>query len=433
MPNRKPKNKSGKTTQRTNTNAKIASLEKKLARMSTSGRAPRSSNVTPAGNMLLHGANTVAGFFGAPKIFGSGAYRMTNSMFDTEAQVPVMHSESEKIVFRHRQYIGDVACNGPTFTTKTFAVNPGLSSSFPFLASMAGSFQEYSFKGLVYEYRSTSATALVSGTNTAMGSVSMAMQYRSDAPGFISKLTMQNEMWATECRPSENMVLPVECDPKENYTKIQYVRNAPPPTNSDIKTFDLGRLTVATSGFPTGATNVIGELWASYEIEFHKPSTTLGGSEAVTLNINIPGASGTNPFGTTSGTITSNSFSPLPLPYGPLGYINGGGAPGGTNTFFFPLDSQGYYLMSYSALGTSTALATVPALSYSSNIVQVSGQQTLVGSTTTTFFFNVIVLITPNGSVPNVGIASGGMPTSLTRVSLTVTQLFDQPSPAYFV
>lgn len=228
MPNRKPRNKSGKTTQRTNTNAKIASLEKKLARMSTSGRAPRSSNVTPAGNMLLHGANTVAGFFGAPKIFGSGAYRMTNSMFDTEAQVPVMHSESEKIVFRHREYIGDVACNGPTFTTRTYAVNPGLNSSFPFLASMAGSFQEYSFKGLVYEYRSTSATALVSGTNTAMGSVSMAMQYRSDAPGFISKLTMQNEMWATECRPSENMVLPVECDPKENYTKIQYVRNAPP-------------------------------------------------------------------------------------------------------------------------------------------------------------------------------------------------------------
>lgn len=89
--------------------------------------------------------------------------------------------------------------------------------------------------------------------------------------------------------------------------------------------------------------------------------------------------------------------------------------------------------MSYSALGTSTALATVPALSYSSNIVQVSGQQTLVGTTTTTFFFNVIVLITPNGSVANVGIASGGMPTSLTRVSLTVTQLFDQPSPAYFV
>jgi len=265
---KQPKAKKNATSNSKNELAQITKLLKDMGKPS--------SQVTDLGRMLLGGGNAVGGMFGFPKIFGSGSYSLeSNTLWSASQQVPIMHSANESVRFRHREYISDIAIAGPTFTVNSYPVNPGWVATFPFLSAIAANFQEYSFKGLVFEYKSTSATAIVSGTNTAMGSVMLAAQYRSDAPSFISKTQMLNEMWSVDTVPSCDVVLPIECAPGESPMSNQYVRTAT-LTSGDIKLYDLCSVAVATAGGQTGQTNVVGELWVSYDIELRKPALALG-------------------------------------------------------------------------------------------------------------------------------------------------------------
>jgi len=236
------------------------------------------NQVTDLGRMLLSGGNTVSSMFGFPKIFGSGDYTMQNTCWNASSQVPIMHSANESVVIKHREYIADISMAGAPFTLQTFNINPGLSASFPYLSAIASNFQQYRFKGLVFEFKTTSATALVSGTNTAMGSVMLAVQYRSDAPNFATKTQLLNEMWSVDTVPSTNVVLPVECAPAETVLTHQYIRTGGVGTG-DIKMFDLGLLSVATQGGQSGQNNIVGELWVSYDVELLKPqlSNSTGG------------------------------------------------------------------------------------------------------------------------------------------------------------
>lgn len=271
MPPKKSNKKKSKPKAKVDPN--VANLTRMMAKLNK----PQ-SEVTDLGRLLLKGGNMLSGLAGFPKIFGSGAYSMEqNTLWNISQQVPSIHSQSESVIFRHREYVLDISMNGATFNPVTFAINPGVVATFPYLSYIANAFQEYSFKGLIFEFKTTSATSLVTGTNTAMGSVMLAVQYRADAAPFSSKTLLLNEMWSVDTVPSQNAILPVECAPKENPFQVQYVRSTAP--TGDIKMYDLGTLTIATAGGQTGQTNVVGELWVSYEVELRKPqvSTLLSG------------------------------------------------------------------------------------------------------------------------------------------------------------
>jgi len=268
MPPKRKNNKRAPKRAKNTTNTSSRELAE-VTRLLKNLNTPK-SQVTDLGRMLLTGGNAVSSMFGFPKIFGSGSYAMQNSCWNAQQQVPIMHSSSESINFKHREYIGDITMNGASFNTVVFNINPGLATTFPFLASVASNFQEYRFKGLVFEYKTTSATAITSGTNTALGSVMLAVQYRSDATPFVNKTQLLNEMWSVDAVPSSNAILPVECSPQETVLSHQYVRSGGIGTG-DIKMFDLGLLTVATYGGQSGQNNVVGELWASYDVDLLKP------------------------------------------------------------------------------------------------------------------------------------------------------------------
>jgi len=184
MPPKRKANKAKKpkTKQNNSSNRELAEVTRLLRNLNT----PK-SQVTDLGRMLLSGGNSISSMFGFPKIFGSGNYTMQNSCWNAQSQVPIMHSANESVVIKHREYIADVSMVGAAFNLTTYNINPGLSTSFPYLNNVASNFQQYRFKGLVFEFKTTSATALVSGTNTAMGSVMLAVQYRSDAAPFTNK------------------------------------------------------------------------------------------------------------------------------------------------------------------------------------------------------------------------------------------------------
>jgi hypothetical protein len=211
------------------------------------------------------------------KWLGSGDYTVQSNIIATKAAsgIPMMHNTNQSIVVRHREYIADVIspATASAFAVQlTYALNPGVVASFPWLSAVAAQFQEYTIRGLVYHYVPTSGQS-VSSTSTALGSVIMATNYRATAPSYASKVQMLNEYFSNDARPSEAFCHPIECNPKENPYNVQYVRTGPVPSGEDSKTYDLGTFYVAVQGH-VATSDPLGELWATYEVELRKPILT---------------------------------------------------------------------------------------------------------------------------------------------------------------
>lgn len=220
-------------------------------------------------NSLYHAGDALATWM------GFGDYNVSsNSLVGAmkTGQIRGMHSNDQRIIVRHKEYVTDLtsSSNAGAFKIQAYSLNPGLAASFPWLARIAGNFQEYRWKGVIFEFRSTSATAIASSTNSAMGSVMMATQYRSTAPAFVNKQQMLNEYFSSSGRPFDNFCHPVECNPKENPNNVLYVRSAGVPSGEDEKTYDLGEFYIASTGFQ-GTNCSYGELWCTYEVELLKP------------------------------------------------------------------------------------------------------------------------------------------------------------------
>lgn len=346
------------------------------------------------------------------KIFGLGAYNVSkNSIFEAmqRDQVPFMHSSNESVVLRHREYICDISSSA-AFSATRYSINPGLQTSFPWLAGTAQNFREYEFRGLVFEFKSTSANALNS-TNTALGTVAMAVQYKADADPFLNKQQMLNEMWSNDAKPSESFVIPVECDPNQRPMKSQYVRGGALPSTADQALYDLGTLTVATYG--SQATAVVGELWATYEVVLRKPlaATALElYGEGAHYESNTAVAS-TDTFGTSR--IAKYDTLGLTFPT--------------TSSFRFPLGAQGNYLYAIGWIGGSVA-TVYPTVTfanctakYADGLGANNNLYTPSSTTTTQLMFGVVNI--PDPTLPATVTFSGSTMPSSARAILHVVQI----------
>jgi len=299
---------------------------------------------------------------------GSGDYTLDSnsivSKFQSNGTIPAMHSTGQSIIVRHKEYLADVV-SGPTANSfdvfNTFALNPGLYNTFPWLSEIAQQFQEYTIRGMVFEFVSTSADAIASSTNTALGSVMMFTNYRATAASPTNKVQLLSEYFSTDAKPSESFCHPIECNPKENPYNVQYVRTGPVPSGEDQKTYDLGVFGVATSGFQ-GTNIVCGELWVTYEVELRKPiipTSNPGGT--IDSNYfhysNTTGVSTTHYFGTgTASVITVNGITIT---------LTG-------TTITFPLGFFGNFMLIYSQSGASTAY-TIPTVTGTTNATALLG------------------------------------------------------------
>jgi len=257
-----------------------------------------------AGNLLGNGAlgRSAGTKLGAAvsRWIGSGDYSVrSNSLvqnFTGSGDIPMMHKTGQDAVIRHREYLGEIV-GSVGFSAQSFPLNPGLSTTFPWLAAVAQQYQEYTFKGVIFEFVSTCGSAIAS-TNNALGTVMMATNYRCTDPAFTSKMAINNEFFSSDSKPSESFCHPIECDPKENPFNVQYVRGGAAPTGEDLKTYDLGLVTVATEGMQAAVT--VGELWVSYEVELRKPclAASMGKYIPAAHYYSTTGVDNTHPCGT---------------------------------------------------------------------------------------------------------------------------------------
>ena len=210
--------------------------------------------------------------FGAmvSKWLGYGDYRVSVNSLVTKssASIPAMHTTQQSVVVRHKEFLGTISGSANFAIQRQIVINPGLPESFPWLSTIATSYQQYKIRGMVYHYIPTSGVA-ISGTNSALGAVMIQTSYRSNDTPPTDKVELLNEYWSNEVVPNEQMIHPIECDPKENPFNIHYVRGGSVPTNDSPLMYDIGRTFVATQGMQ--GTNIVGDLWVTYEEEFKKP------------------------------------------------------------------------------------------------------------------------------------------------------------------
>lgn len=285
---------------------------------------------------------------GIGTIFGSGQYTMPKyNVLTNDAQIPQFLSDGRAHVICHREFLGDVV-GSVGFVNTQYPINPGLVASFPWLAALAGSYEEYKVHGLIYEFRSTSSE--YNNASATLGTVVMATQYDNLDPAFTSKIAMENYEYAQSSKPSVSLIHGVECATSTNVLNRQYIRTGPVPTGADPRFYDMGTFNIATVGM--SSSYVIGELWTSFCVELIKPklASTVGGGIA-TGHGYLLGTTLANPLGTVatlSGSIT-------------LGVTGG-------NTGTFQGIASVRYLVNVVWVGTATTTASVAFTSSSSNL-----------------------------------------------------------------
>lgn len=340
-------------------------------------------------------AAQVAGSYFRRLITGFGDYKIHgNSIMGLEP--PEIRNTNAGMIIRHREFLTDIT-SATSFTLSSYSINPGLTGSFPWLSQVAQSFEQYRFRGIVYEFKTMSSDVILSSsTSTALGSVVMATQYDVYDPPFANKYTMENYQFANSSKPSVTFLHPVECARKQQPLEMLYVRGGGGATGGDLRLYDLGIFNLAAVGMQA-ATGVIGELWVTYEIELFKPKLNEStGSEVLTSHYASNNTAITTPFinmiqrvgSTLNLQVTANQFQ-------------------------FPVGiSTGQYLVYYGIYGTSAAL-TRPTITYSNcALVPILDNNSFglidnTGTTATTYYNISIIKLTGSSAVVTYAGGSG--------------------------
>jgi len=338
--------------------------------------------------------------------------------------------KGEAFVVQHREYLGDLT-SGPTagntdFKLQSFPINPGIQATFPWLSTIAPQYQEYKINGLVFEFKSLVADAVISTTSNAIGSVMMATNYNSTQKVFPNKQAMLESEYSSDGRSSMSFIHAIECKP--SITAISdklYVRSGAPGANQDLRLYDWGLFQIASQG-QQAANAVLGELWCSYEIWFYKPILS-NGTALLMDKYQISTVTAAAPFSTSVGNRALVAGSSLNTTLS-------------NTTITFPTNIQtGNFLIIYSMSGGT------PATVNAGNPFVVSTGLTVLAVWQNTTGFDAQSFTDPNQLVANstdeiiCGIISFGpnptlpatvnmgsittLPTSTTHADLIITQV----------
>jgi len=167
-------------------------------------------------------------------------------------------------VIEEDEYITDV--NGSTaFATYQFAVNPGQSASFPWLSTVASKFEKYRFEYLEFYYKPQVSPY---ATNGQAGKVILSLDFDASDNPPTTKTQVESTHPHEDGMPFEVVSLvvdPTECTREDAW----FVRPGSVPGGADIKTYDVGVLSVST--YNNAATTNVGELRVKYHVRLWIP------------------------------------------------------------------------------------------------------------------------------------------------------------------
>jgi hypothetical protein len=172
------------------------------------------------------------------------------------------------ITVQNDEFIGAVTvANQPNFNNTAYAINPGQATTFPWLSLQAKQWEKYQFKMLEFYFKREVSEFATAGS---AGKVIMSVDFdAADSPPG-TKQQMEDTIPHVDGMPCENITMrlpPAQMHPMNSISK--YVRPGGLPGNSDIKTYDVGNLNVATQGITQNVE--VGELRVRYICVFSVP------------------------------------------------------------------------------------------------------------------------------------------------------------------
>lgn len=213
------------------------------------------------------------------KILGFGDYTVQENTISNRGKaimpgeaVPEFGVLGNETRVRHREYIGDIVVPSTpfAFNCTDYVINPGSTTTFPWLSNLAQQYQQYKFNGLIFEFKTMTSEVATGGP---MGAVILATNYDVLEPKFSDKVHMENAQYSVSAKPSCSQIHTIECAPGERASRLLYIRNENSSTtvSQDARWADLGKFQIATAGLPGTAGQALGELWASYDVSLFKP------------------------------------------------------------------------------------------------------------------------------------------------------------------
>jgi hypothetical protein len=195
-------------------------------------------------------------------------------------QAPKIKSSARMTAVSHRELVATISGN-TTFGTQDFSLNPGLAATFPWLSSIAPSFEQYCFKRLRFHYVTRCATSYV-------GSVLLAPEYDALDSAPTSEVLTAMMAGAKEDVPWRDQVIDFNVRDMFPLGPRKFIRTSALSGSADLKTYDAGQLFVGKAG--CADTSNIGKLWVEYDVELHIPqnpnaSTSVSVGAALAYNV----------------------------------------------------------------------------------------------------------------------------------------------------
>lgn len=279
-----------------------------------------------------------------------------------------MPKSDGSIRISHREYVDDI--NGSVlFSGVVSPINPGISACFPWLSTLASSYESYRFNRLRFIFESTSAT-------THTGAVMMAVDYDPDDTPPTNKTQLMSYSGAVRGPPWESFDL--SCS-KADLQKLpqRFIRlGINDLATKDNKLYDTGNLFLFTAGQQNS--NLVGELYVEYEVDLFTPQLDLNATSLAQSAIVLSG--GTVSFTNWLGTApTVKGGLPVFTSLSPTGFY---------------VEQAGSYFIQITSAGSGQTIASPTVTS--------PGNQILVGAYAASqgvSIHNILVQVNVTGSL----------------------------------
>jgi hypothetical protein len=180
----------------------------------------------------------------------------------------------------HTEYIRDIPTTA-AFTATVYALNPGNATIFPWLSAIANRYESYSFDRLSFSYKPACPT-------TTSGTVTMVIDFDAlDLPP-TTKVQMRSYAGAASSQVYSPFVYRAQLGQLKK-AKQYYTSSGVVPPQSDLKTYNVGQIILATDCGPTPSLACSGEISVSYSVRLITPQLNASGagtSLANTLAVN---------------------------------------------------------------------------------------------------------------------------------------------------
>lgn len=247
-------------------------------------------------NRQARAAKKSANQFG-PQGSGVGGVAATYNLPKALRNGSIKQDGFDSTFVRKCEFLGNVTGTVAFALAVAYAINPGLAATFPWLSTIAQSWERYRFRKLVFHYitRTGNATA---------GTVLFAPDYDAADAQPATEQIAADYTDSDECPPYANpetghFMFPLNCARMNAMVKEHYIRTGALAANLDIKTYDAANAFFFT--VDSIDTAKWGKVWVEYEVDLFTPQLPAAGivQGAATLsNSGGTGSATTNVLGT---------------------------------------------------------------------------------------------------------------------------------------